>query len=231
MILKYKHFVGNDLFKVFAFLFTFFFEGIATMGSSNATDGVPLDSDLKTFNYKYLSNEKIDPFLWYGEVPVFEKGKERLNEYVRAAREISDVRDCLIKKEQKKAVPDLRMIDWHRLGPSPILDVCLFRIFTSIGSIDGVVNWLKYQKIEPTISPNYKNYSYWQNGDEPKEELHLREVRGQYDSTSNGPLISQGLIYNFLSGWLLPPVYSESISTYWNDHNQLMHVNYSYSKK
>ncbi len=71
------------------------------------------------FQYKHLSNEDIEPFLVRGVTPVvYGKGNERRKAYVKvyvhAAQKLRDVRQFLIKSEQKKSTPGLRLIDWRR---------------------------------------------------------------------------------------------------------------------
>jgi len=218
------------MIKTNLLLFTLIVGGLIMSESVQAEGSEPVDNKLKPFDYKYLSNEDIDPFLWYGKVPVFERGKGRLNRYVRTARKIRDVRDCLIRSEQKKAAPDLRLIDWRNLGEGVALDVCLFRIFASIGDIEGVANWMRYHKIEPTISKDLEDNSWMFKRGDARKTLLLRRLDGRYDTKANGPLVPRNSIIAWVFGGFMS-TYVESITSQWTKDGKLMRVNYSASRK
>ena len=187
-----------------------------------------LDGASVEIKCKYLSNEDIDPFHWYGTIPVYEKGKDRLEDYVRTASKIRDVRECIVLSEQNKVTPDLRLIDWDRLGEGPKIDVCLFRIFASIG-IDQVASWMRYHKIVPS-KPEQQRVSYWLNAGDPRTELTLWKLSGRRNSSKDGTLIRGNILIEWTFG-LLWPAYSETIPSFWDDDGKLMHVDYQASRK
>ena len=95
----------------------------------------------ETMKYQTLANESDVPFLKHGEPP-------NKDEHKVAVKKWPDVRSCLIESERKKKTPDIRLIDWDQLYTVDEADVCLFRIFSSIGSVGGVIKWLEYHGFE-----------------------------------------------------------------------------------
>jgi len=88
--------------------------------------------------YEYLSSEDRDPYLVFGKPPLRRESK-------RAANKWPDARSCLIRSERLKERPDLGQIDWRRMLSKSDAEVCIFRIFSSLGKADVSSKWLDYQ--------------------------------------------------------------------------------------
>lgn len=94
-------------------------------------------SSAEPFPYKFLSSEENTPFLKFGKPP-------HKKDHKIAVERWPDVRACLVESERTKKMPDIRQIDWDQFYIHEEADVCLFRIFTSIGSMEGTIQWLKH---------------------------------------------------------------------------------------
>jgi len=95
-----------------------------------------------------LSNESNFPYLWYGMRPSEPRGKSEdpnLEEHLRAIEMFPSVRECLLPEEAEKEVPDLSRIDWARIPDVAAVEVCIFRVASSIRSADSVKMWLQNQ--------------------------------------------------------------------------------------
>ncbi len=68
-------------------------------------------------------------------------------------RKFPDVRACLIKSEQKKETPDLRLINWDKIRTVTDADVCTWRIFSSLGAPERAREWLKFHNAHLSSRP------------------------------------------------------------------------------
>lgn len=104
------------------------------------------------------------------------------------------MRECLVESEQEKSNPDLRLVDFKNVGQFGI-DVCLFRVCASIGSVEGVADWLKYHNMEPHLSHRTRFGS----------DTVLVEIFASRSRAKNGGLlVPEPRIYGYLH-----PVHSE----------------------
>lgn len=85
--------------------------------------------------YKHLATEKSHPFPLYS-------GRESRVAHKSAIWKFPDVSSCLTWSEQFTKTPDLRNMSWWSLSTAEDADVCLFRIFSSIESVDDVIAWV-----------------------------------------------------------------------------------------
>lgn len=96
--------------------------------------------------YARLTDENSYPFV--GIQPSLEIGiSPKLHpkrDHAKAISRFPTVRDCLIKSEQKKDMPDLRLIDWDKIRTMADADVCTWRIFSSLGTPERAKNWLVF---------------------------------------------------------------------------------------
>lgn len=99
-----------------------------------------------TIEYDYLSNQETDPFLFLGLV--VNQEHPRWRKYKKSLRRYPDVRDCLVASEQAVETPNLLMIDWDRVGTSENASVCVFRIASSLNTIERIEAWLSYHKFK-----------------------------------------------------------------------------------
>lgn len=96
--------------------------------------------------YLRLSSEEDFPFLKFGDIPSAEHLHPPLYKaYRRAIDKFPDVQSCLVTSERTKERPNLLMFDWDRMHSFEEGEVCLFRMFSSIGYVNGVKLWLSYQ--------------------------------------------------------------------------------------
>lgn len=112
-----------------------------------------------SIEYDYLSNQKTDPFLFLGRVVNDEHPQWRT--YQKTLRRHPDVESCLAKEERNERHPNLLHVDWAYVGTSRGAEICLFRIASSLGSIERIVEWLEYQGfrhrgLNRSVSPKFK---------------------------------------------------------------------------
>lgn len=122
-------------------------------------------TDSCTIEYDHLANQDTDPFLFIGKVVDREHPKWR--SYRKALRRYPDVRDCLVEEERDKSEPNLLMIDWERIGTGKNASVCVFRIASSLGSVERIQAWLAYhrfkfgsvsRRVSESFIPHYETY-------------------------------------------------------------------------
>jgi len=155
-------------------------------------------------SYDHLSGEETEPFLKLGIRPMdMEPSSQIKKKYVDAVKRWPDVRSCLVRSERSKETPDLRKINWWWIRTETAIEVCMFRIFTSLGTPEKAKAWFEAQGLhEVEIRQNngrvvkdqflvdQKSISVTA-GNLPK---HTGEV---YVSTS---IVTALLIRNFLQG-------------------------------
>ncbi len=161
--------------------------------------------------YDHLSNEEIEPYGSRGVPP--QRPEEK-----RAVRRFSDVRDCLVKEEQDKDIPDLRKIDWRRMTSTANIRVCLFRIFASYGTPEKAVLWFQAQGLE-TTGPIEGTYAF-------KPTVN---VSGRHAPTEDGRLyVSGSPITARIAAYL---IYSEGFAASWDENGILTTTSHSQSSK
>jgi len=72
-------------------------------------------------------------------------------ERIAATTKYPTTLDCLIKSEKEKDNPDLRLIDWKRVKTLEELDICLWRIFSSLDDFESIVEWMIFHKLEHNV--------------------------------------------------------------------------------
>ncbi len=161
--------------------------------------------------YDHLSNETNEPYGSRGVPP--QRPEEK-----RAVRRFSDVRDCLVKEEQDKDIPDLRKIDWRRMTSTANIRVCLFRIFASYGTPEKAVLWFQAQGLE-TTGPIEGTYAF-------KPTVN---VSGRHAPTEDGRLyVSGSPITARIAAYL---IYSEGFAASWDENGILTTTSHSQSSK
>lgn len=99
-----------------------------------------LEPEICPIPYVRLAKQETEPFLFLGKV--VDEDHPRSGDYKRALRRFPDVRSCLVEKEREKPKPDLRQIDWDKIRNIKDIDVCVFRIASSIEDIENIKLWL-----------------------------------------------------------------------------------------
>lgn len=101
--------------------------------------------------YARLASEGEYPFLKFGDVPSSEHLHPPLyKKYRKAVEKFPDARSCLVRSERIKEHPNLLMFNWDAIHSFEEGEVCLFRIFASIGDLENVKSWLTYQGLRVT---------------------------------------------------------------------------------
>jgi len=102
-----------------------------------------------SITYDHLATQDTDPFLFLGKVMDHEHPRWR--RYRKAIRRHADVRDCLLRSEENKEVPNLTLIDWQAMGSGEVIEVCLFRIFSSLETPAAAMQWLEIQGMQNVV--------------------------------------------------------------------------------
>jgi hypothetical protein len=66
-----------------------------------------------------------------------------------------DTRSCLTAPQRRVETPDLLAFDWAAMSSGEAVEVCLFRVLSSIGSVEGARHWFHrqgYSTTEPVPS-------------------------------------------------------------------------------
>ena len=161
----------------------------------------------ETVQYRTLSNEKDIPFLKFGKPP-------KKNAYKLAIKRWPDVRSCLIDSERTKKKPDIRKLDWTQLRNKEDGEVCIFRIFSSIGSLEGARNWVKSQgyRVEGIKSANFMKFVRERgNGKFFNSVIKIEKTVKEKQNVIRLAII--GKIY-----------YSQSVGSVWLDDGKLIDV-------
>lgn len=169
---------------------------------SNPVSGQPL-------TYKYLATEADTPFLRWGKPPTEDA-------YRRAAQKWQDVRSCLVATEAKKRQPNLVNVDWDRLYSIEDGEVCLFRIFSSIGNLDGIGKWLRLQGFSVEMPRDAKFKKYIDNS------IGGKYINAQIELFKDKkPLFPSSIYFRLFSRIFY---YSQMITITWQNDNKLMDV-------
>jgi hypothetical protein len=134
--------------------------------------------------YEKLSTQAEDPFLFLGKL--VEPGHPRFEAFKEALQRFPNVRTCLLDSEVNSEEPNLLKFDWRRPEGGPELEVCLFRVMSSLGGPGPIYEWLQYHEFKgaPRLSrprggnakPRYENdYVYSLQGTWPVERY--RKIR------------------------------------------------------
>jgi hypothetical protein len=117
--------------------------------------------------FQRLSDERHFPFLMFGRPISYWKERSDYAEYRAAAARFPDVTSCLFDSERQKKAPNLALFDWNKIKSNEEAEVCMFRVFSSIGGVEGASKWLESQ--------GFKIWSI-------EKPTSIMEQRGQKDS-------------------------------------------------
>lgn len=89
---------------------------------------------------KRLSGESSDPFLFQGRTV---SGDAQLyGRYRRSINRFPDLTSCLYESEPHANSPDVRLFAWQKIHSVEDAEVCMFRVFSSIGDPHKAKEWL-----------------------------------------------------------------------------------------
>ncbi len=97
-----------------------------------------LDPTICPIPYVRLAKQETEPFLFIGKV--VDDKHPKFGEYISATRRFPDARSCLKQVERE----DLRRIDWKAIDNIREIEVCVFRIASSIEDVEVIKHWLMY---------------------------------------------------------------------------------------
>lgn len=106
-----------------------------------------------------LSNQTETPFLFIGK-PVSPE-HPRWEHYSEVIEEFDTANDCLAPSTTIAEEVDVLAINWSALRSHRAVEVCLFRIFSSIGDIHKIREWLtlqQYRLLENRFSKTETRY-------------------------------------------------------------------------
>ena len=145
--------------------------------------------------YNHLSSEKTEPYLDKGEAPVNKAD-------IRAAKKWPDVRSCLVRSERNKDIPDLRKINWRKMRMDTDIEVCMFRIFASLGTPEKAKLWFEAQGFNLYVA-NLNN-QYVKTWVSVQANYKSAKLEGSFVPSSGIGSILYGLFSyseNFSGGW------------------------------
>lgn len=86
--------------------------------------------------YQQLTTEASHPVLF--QTP----------ERIEAIKTYPTTRACLIESERTSENPDLRLIDWKHIRKRAELEVCLWRIFSSLEDFQSIMEWMSFHHVK-----------------------------------------------------------------------------------
>lgn len=141
-------------------------------------------------------------------------GRKVHEDWLAAIARYPDVRDCLAPEERLADDPDLRRFDWAGVRGHMNRDICLFRVFTSLGTPERATAWLRSQGFDPHEPMPYA----W--GDDAGVM-----VGGGYSPRDDHVLLPGGPV---LGRWVTAHViYGETITARWSQDGALVSVGFS----
>jgi hypothetical protein len=159
--------------------------------------------------YVRLSTQETDPFLKQGKI--VDEEHADWEGYRGPIRKFSDVRSCLTEDQRYAQFPDLRKVNWPRLlGQRNEAEVCVFRIVTSLLSVDAIETWalsldMNVSELGRTKSEDYQSKYPM----EPRFNLGLGWTGDQYrERVAWSPL---GLLNKFIYGYSITVTFSENM--------------------
>lgn len=88
-----------------------------------------------------LSDQAVSPYLSIGRL--VDEQHPRWEEYRGPIAQFRSVRACLAPSEQETDTPNVMNVDWDIIRGPYSVQVCLFRIFDSLGSPELAAQWMK----------------------------------------------------------------------------------------
>ncbi len=134
---------GVRLTPVAAFLAVLICAGAPAMAAQEAGAEQCLDPQACPIPYVRLAKQETEPFMFNGKI--VDEDHPRFDQYERALRQFPDVRSCLKRAECDKTQLDLRMINWAIISSIEKIDVCVFRVASSISEQAIIAQWLVSQ--------------------------------------------------------------------------------------
>jgi hypothetical protein len=124
---------------------TFVMSLLATVGValSAHADTVPVDLTKFLVPRHTLSTQDSDPFMLAGRV--MDERQPRWDEFEDTLAAFPDTSSCLLPDERDKDVQNLLAFDWKAMRYLTEIDICVWRIATTLDDIDLMRDWLALQ--------------------------------------------------------------------------------------
>lgn len=90
-----------------------------------------------------LSTQVSEPFKLAGRV--IDESQPRWDEFKEALATFPDTPSCLLPEERSKEVQNLLAFDWKAMRYLTEIDICIWRIATTLNDIDLMRDWLAAQ--------------------------------------------------------------------------------------
>lgn len=136
-----------------------------------------------------------------------------------ALKKFPDVASCIESKSSNPTTEQLMQMDWSKMKNDAQVEICTFRILSTLGDISQATPWLEQQGFTNSSSQWTSNHPYVGSGDR-------LSVSGNWNTRENGLRWPEsGLKRKILSLPIMWPPYGTSISTTWSqDGTELLYV-------
>ena len=114
-------------------------------------------------SYTHLTNEDSHPFV-YADVNYPFNLFARISAKKRrdvAIEKFPDTRSCIIIAMREPQKPDLRLLDWDSFQSLEEVNVCLWRIFSSLETPEKVEKWFYFQNVKSISSRPVLNQEHY----------------------------------------------------------------------
>lgn len=144
--------------------------------------------------------QEESPFLWFGKPLSDPKVHDRVRtKYGQIAERYPSAASCLENNAVPSEIMDARM-NWEAIGTREEAEVCLFRLFSRMGSLDRILMWFD-------ISGFDRLFLYVGGGVFDERYIY---VSGRYDTKEHGLLYGAGFLNSALQK-------SVTVSVRWSD--------------
>lgn len=115
----------------------------------------PRSTDLKAFLIPRndLSTQDSDPFMFLGRV--MDESRPRWGEFEAALAAFPNTSSCLLPEERGKDVQNLLAFDWKSMRYLTEIDICVWRVATTLNDIDLMRDWLATQGFSGSYNTQY----------------------------------------------------------------------------
>lgn len=130
----------------------------ADLTPEQEADVISYDKLTAEDSHPFIHSDKNYPFSVDGRVRARKNLKEAIIKF-------PDTPSCLIKATRNKQKPDLRLINWDAFRTLQDVNVCFWRIFSSLETPEKVEKWLYFQNaknvyFEPILNQNSYTTDY-----------------------------------------------------------------------
>ena len=121
----------------------YFFFALVVVPAVARADPRSIDLEAFLIPRENLSTQDSDPFKLAGRV--MDRSQPRWNEFKETLATFPDTSSCLLLEERGKEVQNLLAFDWKAMRYLTEIDICVWRIATTLNDIDLMRDWLAAQ--------------------------------------------------------------------------------------